>query len=401
MIYDIFIVGGGIAGLYTAYTLLKQNPSLRLLVVEKNAELGGRASSTMFQGVSVVTGAGVGRFHKDHLLLELMDDLGLPVRKFNASHYYAPSSPRINAKRVFQLLQEAYTQKPVYATFKEFALSVVNTSTYNAFCTVAGYTDYENEDANDTLFHYGFEDNLDEWTGFYVPWKKIITKLADFIGYDRILTSTTVTQLRRTHRGGFRLSFADGFHAFSNRVVLATTIEAVRRLVPVQLKRYKQIKGQPFLRLYAKCTLESARLLSQHVKGMTIVGGPLQKILPINPKEGIYMISYSDNKNASNLSYFITDTPNHRRMFSILIEHALHLPSRSIELTHMMGIYWKTGTHYYTPNPVHETRLEFIHKVQRPLQNLFVVGEMVSLNQGWVEGALQSVQEVIGELSDD
>ena len=79
MIYDTLIVGGGIAGLYTAYTLLKQNPSLRLLVVEKNAELGGRATSTMFQGVSVVTGAGVGRFHKDHLLLELMDDLGLPV----------------------------------------------------------------------------------------------------------------------------------------------------------------------------------------------------------------------------------------------------------------------------------------------------------------------------------
>ena len=379
MIYDTVIVGGGIAGLYTAYTLLKQNPSLSLLIVEKNNELGGRAGSTIFQGVSVVTGAGVGRLNKDILLIELMKELRL---------------------RVFQLLKEAYTEKPVRATFKEFALSVINTSTYNAFCTVAGYTDYENEDANDTLFHYGFEDNLDEWTGFYVPWKKIMTKLADYIGYDRILTNTNVTQLRRTHRGGFRISFSDGFHTFSKRVVLATTIDAVRRLVPVQLKRYKQIKGQPFLRLYAKCTPESARLLSQHVKGMTIVGGPLQKILPINPKEGIYMISYSDNTNASNLSYFTTDTANHRRMFSILIEHALQLPSRSIELTHIMGIYWKIGTHYYTPNPVKETRLEFIHKVQRPLQNLFVVGEMVSLNQGWVEGALQSVQEVIGELSE-
>jgi hypothetical protein len=401
MIYDTVIVGGGIAGLYTAYTLLKQNPSLSLLIVEKNNELGGRASSTIFQGVSVVTGAGVGRLNKDILLIELMKELRLPVKKFNASHYYAPSTPRINAKRVFQLLKEAYTEKPVRATFKEFALSVINTSTYNAFCTVAGYTDYENEDANDTLFHYGFEDNLDEWTGFYVPWKKIMTKLADYIGYDRILTSTNVTQLRRTHRGGFRISFGDGFHTFSKRVVLATTIDAVRRLVPVQLKRYKQIKGQPFLRLYAKCTPESARFLSQHVKGMTIVGGPLQKILPINPKEGIYMISYSDNTNASNLSYFTTNTANHRRMFSILIEHALQLPSRSIELTHIMGIYWKIGTHYYTPNPVKETRLEFIHKVQRPLQNLFVVGEMVSLNQGWVEGALQSVQEVIGEISDN
>ena len=218
MIYDTVIVGGGIAGLYTAYTLLKQNPSLSLLIVEKNNELGGRASSTIFQGVSVVTGAGVGRFHKDHLLLELMEELELPVKKFKASHYYAPSTPRINAKRVFQILKEAYTQKPVRATFKEFALSVINTSTYNAFCTVAGYTDYENEDANDTLFHYGFEDNLDEWTGFYVPWKKIMTKLADYIGYDRILTSTNVTQLRRTHRGGFRISFGDGFHTFSKRV---------------------------------------------------------------------------------------------------------------------------------------------------------------------------------------
>jgi monoamine oxidase len=29
---------------------------------------------------------------------------------------------------------------------------------------------------------------------------------------------------------------------------------------------------------------------------------------------------------------------------------------------------------------------------------MFIVGEMISMNQGWVEGALESVEEVFEEL---
>jgi hypothetical protein len=34
-------------------------------------------------------------------------------------------------------------------------------------------------------------------------------------------------------------------------------------------------------------------------------------------------------------------------------------------------------------------------KAQNPLPNMVVVGEMIALNQGWVEGSLDSVENVV------
>jgi hypothetical protein len=41
------------------------------------------------------------------------------------------------------------------------------------------------------------------------------------------------------------------------------------------------------------------------------------------------------------------------------------------------------------------TRSEFIYKAQHPLPNVLVVGEVVAENQGWTEGALDSVVKVV------
>jgi L-2-hydroxyglutarate oxidase len=42
--YDVAIVGGGLIGLATAYRLLEAHPDLRLVVVEKEAELARHQS---------------------------------------------------------------------------------------------------------------------------------------------------------------------------------------------------------------------------------------------------------------------------------------------------------------------------------------------------------------------
>jgi flavin-dependent dehydrogenase len=43
--YDVVIVGGGISGMTAAYELRKQNPSIRLVVLEAGDRVGGRAWS--------------------------------------------------------------------------------------------------------------------------------------------------------------------------------------------------------------------------------------------------------------------------------------------------------------------------------------------------------------------
>ena len=62
-------------------------------------------------------------------------------------------------------------------------------------------------------------------------------------------------------------------------------------------------------------------------------------------------------------------------------------------------VYWKCGTHFFKPlNPKYKNRDDFLKKVQNPLENLFVVGEAFSKNQGWCEGALESVEAIKNNL---
>ena len=64
-----------------------------------------------------------------------------------------------------------------------------------------------------------------------------------------------------------------------------------------------------------------------------------------------------------------------------------------------LEFYWNIGTHYYTPldQKKYKNRDEFITIAQNPMENVLVVGESVSINQGWVEGTLKSVDCVIYE----
>ena len=77
MIYDNIIIGAGIAGLYTVYMLLQKNPNQTFIILEENSkkDIGGRIVVNKFHGVDVLGGAGIGRFNKDTLLKNLLDEL--------------------------------------------------------------------------------------------------------------------------------------------------------------------------------------------------------------------------------------------------------------------------------------------------------------------------------------
>ena len=89
------------------------------------------------------------------------------------------------------------------------------------------------------------------------------------------------------------------------------------------------------------------------------------------------------------------NTTANRKVFCHLLEDALSLKIK-LTITAIRSYYWDIGTHYY--EPLHgdfKNREDFIHHAQRPCNNMVVVGEAVSIHQGWVEGALESVHSVI------
>jgi len=394
MIYDIIIIGSGISGLYTAYNIKKMSPNTRVLILEKYKKkwVGGRTSNETYYGTEIVTGAGIGRRKKDKLLFKLIRELGLDTYNFTTKAEYSDFIPEINMKSVIQRLRKSYSGQHI--TFKKFAIDVLGETEYNHFKIAFGYTDYENEDAYDTLYSYGMEDNTEDLDAFYVPWRKMVLSLASELNIHFSKNVNKITKMENKPYC-FLIETESGTNYKCDKVVVATTITGIRHLLPNKI--YKDIEGQPFLRLYAKFSAKSIPIMKEYVKKYTYLTGPLQKIIPMDSDIGVYMIAYNDNKNALKLKDKLENTEQNWLFYSDLIEKSLGIPKHSVEILDIKDFYWAIGTHYYKPlnTSLYKNRDEFIHIAQHPTDGILVVGEVISKNQGWTEGALESVESVL------
>jgi hypothetical protein len=121
----------------------------------------------------------------------------------------------------------------------------------------------------------------------------------------------------------------------------------------------------------------------------------------MNTQKGVYMIVYNDNDNAVAMKHKkrLGNTFENREYYCRLIEQGLQLESNSLKLQDIKGFYWDIGTHYFEPlGPEFKNRNDFLRVAQRPKPGVFIVGEAVSRYQGWVEGALESVESVWGDV---
>ena len=334
-----------------------------------------------------------------------MREFQIPIHFFETEHKYSGLiQPPCDVKATFALLKRRYESEKVAkihtttTTFKQYATAILGEAAYEQFILCAGYSDYEKADVYDTLYHYNFDDNYNKWVGFSVPWKPLVDKIVHSLGHKRIVNNTEVTKIHImadddifevvTKRSGSKHKY------YCEKIVIATDIDSLTELMRTVLPHtslYKQIQGQPFLRLYAKFSRESVPHIKEKVQGVTVVAGPMQKIIPMNPDKGVYMIVYSDNKDADFFKKYFSNTRFNRDALNHIFETSLGLEGK-LRIESIKDFYWKNGTHYYKPlAPEFKNRQEFIRTAQHPFRNVLVVGEMISIHQGWVEGALESV----------
>ena len=399
--YDIIIIGSGISGLYSAYNIKNNSPDTSFIILEKYKKvwIGGRTSNEKFYSTEIVTGAGIGRKSKDKLLHKLLSDLHFHLPEYIVKPQYSKTIERVDVKKIIQYLRKEYQKfKGQSLTFKQFATIVLGEKLYKNLIISSGYTDYENEDAFETLYYYGMEDNACCWKAFHVPWRKMVLKLYHLIGENHFKFSNNVIGIEKleTNPCKFLINIENGTQYLCNRVIIASTIDTDRKLLP-KYSIYNDIVGQPFLRLYAKFTKNSIPIMKEYVKGFTFVPGPLQRIIPMDPDNGVYMIAYNDNNNTNILKNYLKNTKENRELYEILLEKSLGIPENSLHIIAIKDYYWPIGTHYYKPlnKELYNSREEFINKAQHPEKGILVVGEAVSRNQGWTEGALESVKAVL------
>ena len=412
---DIIIIGSGIAGLYAAYQIKRISPAnTTFLILEKNPKkwMGGRAGNEMFYGADVVVGAGVGRKKKDHALIKLLKDTKTHYSEFESMRNYASFTP-VDIMLIMRTLKAEYKKHLTQhqnKTFKQFYIDILGNDSYKEFVLTTGYTDFENADIYETLYHYGMDDNVSGWTALHVPWNELTERLYHEVGQTHFRFSTEVVKIESTTTSAtatvtsrFNITTTNNKTYCANKVIVATTIQGVKKIVPgasAPTSLYHEIHGQPFLIVYAKFDRASTEIMKKYVQTFTVVPGPLQKLIPMEPDKGVYMIAYTDNQHATRLKAkgALENTPAAREMYSKWIKNALGIPDKEPPLNIMAirDYYWNDGTHYYAPlGDEFKTRPEFIRKAQNPMKGMVVVGEMVSRHQGWVEGALESVDAVI------
>lgn len=67
--------------------------------------------------------------------------------------------------------------------------------------------------------------------------------------------------------------------------------------------------------------------------------------------------------------------------------------------------YWDEGIHYWLPSDRLLTEIEkkneklFLENLIHPFNNIYIAGEMISRNQGWVEGAIESVENLLKTIN--
>lgn len=385
---DIVIIGAGIAGLTAAYRISQYNPHASCMIIEKEADIGGRIQYDSFFGEEMKMGGGILR-REDIETQRLLDELGIPYH-FSRHDIQYVNKP-VDIIDFILKTRRLYTKNPppFGTTFKEYAINVWGVDIYNHFLESNMYIDFENSSAYEILFNNDFNYNTDGFIEGSVEWNKLIEALYTRIPYP-IYVNCACTQLHKV-KDGYIIDTSHGVSIATRKVIIAVPAKAIDALLPGM--GYNYLLESPAIKVYAKATKRSAAILEKYVPIHTIVSGPLHNIIPIHPKKGIYLIGYSDEDEAKQISSISDDTPEHRQQFARLVEHALHLKQGSIVFEKIHSRYWKNAMHVNHASI--RSLSTFLYRLQRPFPLIRVVGEAVNDSHGWIGSAIDSVNKVI------
>lgn len=372
MKFDLLVLGAGISGLTHAYKYLKKHPSKSVCIIEKSNEIGGRVRQELFNGVLVPTGAGIGRKEKDKKLLELMKQLDLEPVFYTHTVEYHDRIKKVDTAEIIGMLKttlEKSINKPEITcmNFAQFATSHLGADLYEAFLDTVGYTDFENLDAKDALYNYGFEDTYSRGqVNFYVPWNILLGKLKTYITNNRgtLILNSHVSNLDKDHKS-VTLD-CDDKKIFYDKLIVAIPPASI----PLQFSQivntdFRHIKHQPFAYIFA---VIKNHAFSERFKSYTVVPRPLQKVIPINADKHVFMIAYADNICADYLKEYVKSCSD----VQYLIKQYLDM---CVTVSDYKLVYQPIGTHYRTN-----------HLLYKP--SPILKGEAFALNQGWTNGAL-------------
>jgi monoamine oxidase/predicted heme/steroid binding protein len=434
--YDLVIIGGGIAGLYTLYKLSKQFTNLKILLLESGERYGGRIYSykETIDGEEYVMDLGAGRLgHHQKLINTLISELGLKskivnipntktyieVTENNKAHEKTQYKDSIMAKLynfflsplVSKLgksaLQKFYLYelltKYMCASFSQKVASVFEYSSdlneLNAYDAI-GYFKYDyNKESTFFTLNGGLGQIIDhlllaikQTQGYKRNYISIVN-----LSHVENVTNNANTNLFTISVSNYKNSTKTTYYC--DHLICAIpkqSLESLSIFKPL-LRDLDTINPINLVRIFEVYKTENGESWFKNIK-KTITNSKVQFVIPINSNNGLIMSSYSDCANArfwNNLLAkkgldYVKQTLNSTLNLVFSVYNISVPSSKYIKL-----YFWDAGVANWKKN-VDSDYLSY--KLINPLPNVYIIGENYSKYQAWCEGALMTSENCIAKL---
>jgi len=239
------------------------------------------------------------------------------------------------------------------------------------------------------LFKSGIRDDVTFYSGYYHHLIESIVQELKQRGARMTLNSYVNSVVFNSHLGHYDINFGKTYMK-AKHIVFAIPQEALLRinlLKPLHSVLKNSISCKPLCRVYAKFKKDDIWFKDIN---KTVTNNPLRYIIPMDRENGTIMISYTDDiyceywrkrqKNQSQLKKSVVDLVE--KTFSTKIAK----PER------VWVFHWECGVGYWNKGVNSVQVADFL---ANPMENVYICGENYSLEQSWVEGALESCERVL------
>lgn len=391
---DFVIIGGGISGLYAAKKCIAKGYSVLLL--EKASHLGGRIHTIYHSTYHIEAGAG--RFNQNHIILRgLLKEYGLtevPITSKRSAH-------TISTNLLRSVINESKRYDPaelINMTFKAFCEKVIGKVQTKILINTFGYNgEFEVGNAAATI-EMMRRDFLD--AHFYTC-KEGLSELVrrmevSLIPYTTIYKSTTVTGIES--KADYCVIHAKDGNGETRRYIGKNVIAAIPQ---ADLKSFEQFTSQQRTLLNGVAPISLNRVYGEfphcprpwfHNIPRTTTENKIRQFIPIDPSRGVAMVSYSDTRFADYWKRQSDKGADVLKKTVLKNLHAVFPDVASIPKPDWIGsYYWPAGVHMWKPGVDSSV---VIPQIQNIMRRVHIVGEAYCKVQGWIEGALESVEDV-------
>jgi monoamine oxidase len=434
--YDYLIVGAGLAGLHSALRLARMYPKARIAIAEAYNYNGGRVVSYHSKQHNVHVENGAGRVHNSHVMtLGYIDKYKLKTFPISPDQNWIDSDKKEkeSTKNIWPTLSfmlhtllgslrpAELSSHTIYELLhkivgEQAAMRILNRFPYRAEMFVMRADIALESIANEM----GTNDD------FFVV-KEGLSAMIDGMVSELESMDVETNLVKRdssTNSSGFassarRIEFFYNHRCFkvedrkawfvidskpkqtcitAKKIILALHNSAMKKISPfAHMPLLKKVIMCPLLRIYAKFPVKDG---VSWFSGLhhTVTNSPLRYIIPINPKEGVIMISYTDAQDTLIWSKILNEKGEIPLKNAIMKEVRILFPDKHIpEPTFFKPFLWDVGCSYWAPGMYSPQELsrKAHHPLPELLPNVYMCGESYSMKQCWMEGALEHADELI------